>query len=94
MPQARKTDLSELFVDADPSVSQDSAASSRSSPGAIRTRSAALACSIRQENDVEGQAVLAALAALAGRRKANAAHALSELLSRRGLERPCELLVA
>jgi hypothetical protein len=43
---------------------------------------------------MEGQAVLAALAALAGQRKTNAAHALAELLSRRGLERPCELLVA
>jgi hypothetical protein len=50
-----------------------------------------------QENDVElseGQAVLAALAALAGTRKRNAAFALADLLSRRGLERPCETLVA
>jgi hypothetical protein len=50
-----------------------------------------------QEVDVnlaEGQAVLAALAALAGDRKANTAFALAELLSRRGLERPCETLVA
>jgi hypothetical protein len=42
----------------------------------------------------EAQAVLAALAVLAGERKANAAYALAELLSRRGLERPCEALVA
>jgi hypothetical protein len=37
--------------------------------------------------------VLAALILLAGERKRNAAHALAELLSRRGLERPCEALV-
>jgi hypothetical protein len=42
----------------------------------------------------EAQAVLAALALLAGERKRNAALALAELLSRRGLERPCEALVA
>jgi hypothetical protein len=42
----------------------------------------------------EAQAVLAALALLAGERKRNAAFALAELLSRRGLERPCETLVA
>jgi hypothetical protein len=42
----------------------------------------------------EAQAVLAALALLAGGRKRNAAFALAELLSRRGLERPCEVLVA
>jgi hypothetical protein len=50
-----------------------------------------------QEIDVElseGQAVLAALAALAGQRKGDAAFALADLLSRRGLERPCETLVA
>jgi hypothetical protein len=42
----------------------------------------------------EAQAVLAALILLAGERKTNAAYALAELLSRRGLERPCETLVA
>jgi hypothetical protein len=42
----------------------------------------------------EAQAVLATLAALAGERKRNAAFALADLLSRRGLERPCETLVA
>jgi hypothetical protein len=42
----------------------------------------------------EAQAVLAALALLAGERRRNAAFALAELLSRRGLERPCEVLVA
>jgi hypothetical protein len=42
----------------------------------------------------EAQAVLAALALLATPRKRNAAYALAELLSRRGLERPCETLVA
>jgi hypothetical protein len=42
----------------------------------------------------EAQAVLAALALLAGERKTNAAFALAELLSWRGLERPCETLVA
>jgi hypothetical protein len=42
----------------------------------------------------EAQAVLAALALLAGARKQNAAFALAELLSRRGLERLCETLVA
>ena len=42
----------------------------------------------------EAQAVLAALVLLAGERKANAAFAPAELLSRRGLERSCETLVA
>jgi hypothetical protein len=42
----------------------------------------------------EAQAVLAALVLLASDRKRNAAYALAELLSRRGLERPCERLVA
>jgi hypothetical protein len=42
----------------------------------------------------EAQAILAALAVMAGERKGNAAYALAELLSRRGLERPCETLVA
>jgi hypothetical protein len=42
----------------------------------------------------EAQAILAALVLLAGERKRNAAYALAELLSRRGLERPCETLVA
>jgi hypothetical protein len=38
--------------------------------------------------------VLAALAMVAGERRRNAAFALAELLSRRGLERACEALVA
>jgi hypothetical protein len=42
----------------------------------------------------EAQATLAALVLLAGDRKSNAALALADLLSRRGLERPCETLVA
>jgi hypothetical protein len=42
----------------------------------------------------EAQAVLEALALLIGERKRNAAFALAELLSQRGLERPCETLVA
>ena len=42
----------------------------------------------------EAQAILAALVVMAGKRKQNAAFALTELLSRRGLERPCETLVA
>ena len=42
----------------------------------------------------EAQAVLAALVLLAGERKRNAAFALAELLSRRGMERLCEALVA
>ena len=42
----------------------------------------------------EAQAILAALVVMAGARKGNAAYALAELLSRRGLERPCETLVA
>jgi hypothetical protein len=41
----------------------------------------------------EAQAVLAALALIASERKSNAPFALAELLSRRGLERPCETLV-
>jgi hypothetical protein len=41
----------------------------------------------------EAQAVLAALALLASDRKRNAAFALADLLSRRGLEGPCETLV-
>jgi hypothetical protein len=42
----------------------------------------------------EAQAILAALVLMAGERKGNAAFALADLLSRRGLERPCEALVA
>jgi hypothetical protein len=42
----------------------------------------------------EAQAILAALVLMAGQRKGNAAFALADLLSRRGLERPCETLVA
>jgi hypothetical protein len=42
----------------------------------------------------EAQAILAALVLMAGERKGNAAYALADLLSRRGLERPCETLVA
>jgi hypothetical protein len=42
----------------------------------------------------EAQAILAALALLLGERKENAAYALADLLSRRGLEQPCELLIA
>jgi hypothetical protein len=42
----------------------------------------------------EVQAILAALVVMAGERKGNAAFALADLLSRRGLERPCETLVA
>lgn len=42
----------------------------------------------------EAQAVLVALVLLAGERKGNAAYALAQLLTRRGLERPCETLVA
>jgi hypothetical protein len=38
--------------------------------------------------------MLAALVVMAGERKENAAFALADVLSRRGLERPCELLVA
>jgi hypothetical protein len=41
----------------------------------------------------EAQAVLAAFVLLGGDRKRNAALALAEFLSRRGLERPCEALV-
>jgi hypothetical protein len=41
----------------------------------------------------EAQAILAALVVMAGERKGNAAYALSDLLSRRDLERPCETLV-
>ena len=49
----------------------------------------------REYRDVdldEGQAVLAS-GALAGQRRCKAALALAELLSRRGLERACEVLV-
>ena len=42
----------------------------------------------------EAQATLAALVLMAGERKGNAAFGLADLLSRRGLERPCELLLA
>jgi hypothetical protein len=42
----------------------------------------------------EAQAILAALVVMAGERKGNAAYALADLLSRRGLERSCETLVA
>jgi hypothetical protein len=42
----------------------------------------------------EAQAILAALVVMAGERKGNAAFALADLLSQRGLERPCETLVA
>jgi hypothetical protein len=42
----------------------------------------------------EAQAMLALLVVMAGERKGNAAYALAELLSRRGLERPCETRVA
>ena len=42
----------------------------------------------------EAQAILAVLAVMAGDRRANAAYALADLLSPRGLERPCETLVA
>ena len=42
----------------------------------------------------EAQAILAALAVLAGERRENEAYALAELLSWRGLEHPCETLVA
>jgi hypothetical protein len=42
----------------------------------------------------EAQAVLAALVLLADERKSKAAFALADLLSRRGLERSCETLVA
>jgi hypothetical protein len=38
--------------------------------------------------------MLAALVLLASERKGNAAFALAELLNRRGLEGPCETLVA
>jgi hypothetical protein len=41
----------------------------------------------------EAQAVLSALILLAGERKTNAAHALAELLYRRGLEQACERLI-
>ena len=42
----------------------------------------------------EAQATLAALVVLASERKSNAAFALADLLSRRGLERSCEALAA
>ena len=51
----------------------------------------------RETRDVEleeAQAVLAALAALRGRRQRQAASALAELISRRGLERAAEILVS
>jgi hypothetical protein len=41
----------------------------------------------------EAQATLTALVLMEGDRKGNAAFALVDLLSRRGLERPCETLV-
>jgi hypothetical protein len=41
----------------------------------------------------EAQAILATLVVMAGERKGNAAYALADLLSRQGLERPCETLV-
>jgi hypothetical protein len=47
----------------------------------------------REVDLAEGQAVLATLAALEGARRRNSALALAELLSRRGLERACEVLV-
>jgi hypothetical protein len=40
------------------------------------------------------QAILAALVLMAGERKRNAAFAIADLLSRRGLDRSCETLVA
>jgi hypothetical protein len=43
---------------------------------------------------LSAQAILAALVLMAGERKGKAAFALAELLGRRGLERPCEVLVA
>jgi hypothetical protein len=49
-------------------------------------------CLARLEPHPGAQAVLAALALLSGKRKQNAAFALAELLSRRGLERPREAL--
>jgi hypothetical protein len=42
----------------------------------------------------KAQAILAALVVMAGERTGNAAFALADLLSRRGLERPCETLAA
>jgi hypothetical protein len=51
---------------------------------------------VAQGARVESQcdyAVLATLGALAGQRRCNAALALAELLTRRGLERACEVLV-
>jgi hypothetical protein len=42
----------------------------------------------------EAQAILAALVVMASERKGNAAFALADLLSRRGMERPCETLGA
>ena len=50
----------------------------------------------REVSDVdldEGQAVLAALSALRGKRGASAARALAELLDRRGFERAGEVLI-
>jgi hypothetical protein len=42
----------------------------------------------------EAQAILSALVLIASERKGNAAFALADLLSRRGLEHPCKTLVA
>jgi hypothetical protein len=42
----------------------------------------------------EAQAILSALVLIASERKGNAAFALADLLSRRGLEHPCKPLVA
>jgi hypothetical protein len=42
----------------------------------------------------EAQAILASASCHGGRAKGNAAFALADLLSRRGLQRPCEALVA
>jgi hypothetical protein len=61
---------------------------------ALTSLSPPSACMASTESLEEAQAVLAALVLLAGERKSNAAYALAELLSRRGLERPCERLVA
>jgi hypothetical protein len=50
-------------------------------------------CSEADVSLEEAQATLAALVLMAGERKSNAAFALADLLSRRGLEGPCETLV-
>jgi hypothetical protein len=63
---------------------------------ALPSGRAPLAGRLCREVDVsleEAQAILAALVLMAGERKGNAAFALADLLSRRGLERPCEALV-